>query len=108
MVEITGKSRENVEYDTNYVEKDNRLKLTSVRVSVDDWEYCKENGLQFAELIREKIRELRSNTSGHVTENVQTLYKKLEEMQKKIDKFSDYLTEKNLVDDYINNFAFKK
>lgn len=103
MVELTRKQTENIEFDANSEGiKDNRLKQTTVRVSFDDWDYVKENGLQFAELIREKIRDLKNNTTGHVTQNVKDAYKKIEDMQKRIDKFSDFLYEKKLADEYIN------
>jgi len=56
--------------------------LTSVQLREEDWQFCKEQGLKFSDLLRSAISREKELKSGMIVDNVE------EERRKRI-KFQD-------------------
>ena len=61
-----------------------RSKLTSVWLNIDDYTFCKQNNLSFAQIFRDKIRELKTQVSSGQektdTQRINDLKKTITEM----------------------------
>lgn len=64
--------------DMENTENKQQDKLTSVHLTLEDWEFCKSQGLMFSELLRDSIRERKDRLSGIIVDNVQEIRRKLE------------------------------
>lgn len=78
-----------------------RSKLTSAWINIDDYNFCKEQKLSFAQILRDGIREHRARFSNGLDAKTDT--QRIEELKKVIQAMSGFLDKKDLLAEYCEN-----
>lgn len=91
---------ENPKFQQIEREEGDKTRLTSCNISNDDWLFCKKHGLKFATLLQERIAQIKAVENGAIVENVQLERAKKEKFIQMCEKFTRYLDEKGLIDDF--------
>jgi beta-mannanase len=81
------------------------VRITSVNISNEDWFYCKNQRLQFSNLLRNAISQHRAQTSGAIIENVETERERKEIFQNKLQKVCEFLENRGLTKEAIREGA---
>ena len=74
-------------------------KLTSVKISIPDWIYCKENGLQFTNMLQVAIFEHRQVSSGALVVNNQEARERTAKMAQRLQKALEFVAKHDLIDE---------
>ena len=94
--------------DINEAENTKNIKegtrMTSVNLSIDDWNFCKQHNLKFSTLLQDRVAQLRAIESGAIVENVQEERRKKEVFMEKFNKALEYLETKGLTHEFADNF----
>lgn len=89
---------ENPDFDKS-VSLDTRL--TSVNITTEDWLFCKRQRLQFSQLLRERICQLRAIDSGAIVENVQEERRKKENFMFLCEKQRDFMEKEGILNKFL-------
>ena len=69
--------------------------ITSVKLSEDEYNFCKSNGLQFSALLREAIFNHKQVIEGVIVDNVQEERRKREKFQQMMENLRDFIQKEN-------------
>jgi hypothetical protein len=75
--------------------------LTSIKLSEEDRNFCKQNGFQFSNLLREAIFQKRQVLEGAVVDNVAEERRKRESIQKTLTDMTDFVNKKGLINEFM-------
>ena len=75
-----------------------RSKLTSVWLNIDDYNFCKENNISFAQIFRDAIREMKFKVING--EDAKTTTQRVEGLKKTITEMSLFLDKNKLLEVY--------
>ena len=75
-----------------------RSRLTSVWLNIDDYNFCKNNNISFAQIMRDSIRELKARVQ--LGAEAKTDSQRISSLKDTITKMSVFLDSKGLLDIY--------
>lgn len=78
---------------------------TGVTMHKDDKEFCDIHNLSPTELLRERIRELRANHDA--LKKVEELHSKIEKMAQKLHNARDFISNKDLINEFIEKYGIE-